>query len=113
LRKFSFPTVIHVIHSCCSFRRTSRSTLHHNRVLIIAQVGQATRRYSTAPAGPSKASNRVAVTALGAGLVGAATYAYLELGATPPKQEKSPLDPENFKDFKLKKIVPYNHNTSK
>jgi len=27
-------------------------------------------------------------------------------------QEKSPLDPENFKDFKLKKIVPYNHNTS-
>ena len=28
------------------------------------------------------------------------------------KQEKSPLDPENFVDFKLKKIVPYNHNTS-
>jgi hypothetical protein len=28
-------------------------------------------------------------------------------------QEKSPLDPENFVDFKLKKIVPYNHNTAK
>ena len=29
------------------------------------------------------------------------------------QQEKSPLDPENFKDFKLKKIEPYNHNTSR
>jgi cytochrome-b5 reductase len=29
-----------------------------------------------------------------------------------PKQEKSPLDPEKFIDFKLKKVVPYNHNTS-
>jgi cytochrome-b5 reductase len=28
------------------------------------------------------------------------------------KQERSPLDPENFVNFKLKKIVPYNHNTS-
>lgn len=28
------------------------------------------------------------------------------------KQEKSPLDPNNFVDFKLKKIIPYNHNTS-
>lgn len=28
------------------------------------------------------------------------------------KQEKSPLDPQNFIDFKLKKVIPYNHNTS-
>lgn len=28
-------------------------------------------------------------------------------------QAKSPLDPENFVDFKLKKVLPYNHNTSR
>ena len=28
-------------------------------------------------------------------------------------QEKSPLDPKEFKDFKLKKVEPYNHNTAK
>lgn len=28
------------------------------------------------------------------------------------QQEKSPFDPDNFVDFKLKKIVPYNHNTA-
>lgn len=32
--------------------------------------------------------------------------------ALAPKQEHSPLDPDNFKDFKLKKIIPYNDNTS-
>ena len=34
--------------------------------------------------------------------------------AVAPKkvQEKSPLDPDNFIDFKLKKVIPYNHNTS-
>lgn len=29
-----------------------------------------------------------------------------------PKQEKSPLDPNQFVNFKLKKIIPYNHNSS-
>ena len=33
--------------------------------------------------------------------------------AAKPIQDKSPLDPDNFKDFKLKKVVPYNHNTAK
>jgi len=49
---------------------------------------------------------------IGAGTVGLGGYYYLSLQDTKPKQEKSPLDPENFKDFKLKKIKPYNHNTS-
>lgn len=30
-----------------------------------------------------------------------------------PKQLKSPLDPDKFVDFKLKKVEPYNHNTSR
>jgi len=30
-----------------------------------------------------------------------------------PKQEKSPLDPKEFIDFKLKKVEPYNYNTAK
>lgn len=29
------------------------------------------------------------------------------------KQEKSPFDPEKFINFKLKQVIPYNHNTSK
>jgi cytochrome-b5 reductase len=54
----------------------------------------------------------------GAGIVGIATYLYLGggplLSASPkPAQLKSPLDPDRFVDFKLKKVVPYNHNTAK
>ncbi|KAF9016197.1 cytochrome-b5 reductase [Hymenopellis radicata] len=48
---------------------------------------------------------------MGVGCAGLAAYAYLG-GIPEKKQEKSPLDPENFVDFKLKKIIPYNHNTS-
>lgn len=52
------------------------------------------------------------------GVVGLASYVYLEYSDKPPVavkkvQEKSPFDPENFVDFKLKKIEDYNHNTSK
>ena len=52
------------------------------------------------------------------GLVGLAAYIYLDSTTQPsvkPKkvQEKSPLDPQNWVDFKLKKIEPYNHNTTK
>jgi cytochrome-b5 reductase len=80
--------------------------------LTTFQASQACRRYSTAPAAPKKAGS-TAPWFLGLGLVGAGTYAYLER-ASPlaSKQEKSPLDPEQWKDFKLKKIRPYNHNTS-
>lgn len=55
------------------------------------------------------------------GVVGLAAYVYLE--RTGPKeeekvvpknvQEKSPLDPENFVDFTLKRVDSYNHNTAK
>lgn len=31
---------------------------------------------------------------------------------TKTKEEKSPLDPKEFIDFKLKKVQPYNHNTA-
>ena len=51
------------------------------------------------------------------GVVGLAGYLYLEksgAGVTPKKvQEKSPFDPENFLDFKLKRVESYNHNTAK
>ena len=50
-----------------------------------------------------------------AGAAGLGVYAYLERGPPAVKkvQEKSPLDPENFVDFKLKRVEPYNHNTAK
>ncbi|KAG6832099.1 hypothetical protein H0H93_013599, partial [Arthromyces matolae] len=72
-----------------------------------------TRRYaSTTPAAPKKASN-APLYFIGAGIVGLAGYLYIEkAGNRQPIQEKSPFDPQNFVDFKLKKIVPYNHNTS-
>ena len=51
------------------------------------------------------------------GVVGLAGYLYLEksgAGVAPKKvQEKSPFDPENFLDFKLKRVESYNHNTAK
>lgn len=54
---------------------------------------------------------------LSLGVVGLAGYLYLEksgAGVVPKKvQEKSPFDPENFVDFKLKRVEPYNHNTAK
>lgn len=54
-------------------------------------------------------------------MAGLGLYVYLQrtggLGAAKaaaaPKQEKSPLDPNNFVDLKLKKVEPYNHNTAK
>jgi cytochrome-b5 reductase len=51
---------------------------------------------------------------LGAGVVGLGGYWYLDYNtkSLTINQEKSPLNPENFIDFKLKKIVPYNHDTS-
>lgn len=55
---------------------------------------------------------------MAAGVAGLGAYVYLDRSgnaAVKPKkvQEKSPLDPDNFVDFKLKKIEPYNHNTAK
>ncbi|KAF9444346.1 ferredoxin reductase-like protein [Macrolepiota fuliginosa MF-IS2] len=64
---------------------------------------------------PEQKSSNLPLYFIGAGVAGAGAYYYLEKNTPPPKpkQEKSPLDPENWKDFKLKKIIPYNHNTSK
>jgi hypothetical protein len=71
------------------------------------------RRYSTAPAAAPKSGSNLPLILLGVGAVSAGGYWYLDTQSPPPKpkQEKSPLDPQNFKDFKLKKVIPYNHNT--
>ncbi|EJD03498.1 cytochrome-b5 reductase [Fomitiporia mediterranea MF3/22] len=92
-------------------------------LLRIAACRRATtkfaRRYATAPESPVKSQSNWALYVAGAGAAGLAGYAYLQTSekATStkqvPKQEKSPLDPSNFVDFKLKKVEPYNHNTSK
>uniref|UniRef100_A0A8H7Y9M5 NADH-cytochrome b5 reductase n=1 Tax=Psilocybe cubensis TaxID=181762 RepID=A0A8H7Y9M5_PSICU len=77
----------------------------------LANLGR--RAYATAP--PPSRSNLPAVL-LTAGLAAGAAYWYLDSSQTAPvkpKQEKSPLDPQNFQDFKLKKVIPYNHNSSK
>ncbi len=53
-----------------------------------------------------------------AGTAGLAGYLYLDRSpsAVPVKptiSDKAALDPQNFLDFKLKKIEPYNYNTAK
>ncbi|RDB28927.1 NADH-cytochrome b5 reductase 2 [Hypsizygus marmoreus] len=66
------------------------------RVAASRSLAAGTRRYaSTTAAAPKKPSNTP----------------YVFLAAS--KQEKSSFNPENFTDFKLKKVIPYNHNTSK
>jgi cytochrome-b5 reductase len=72
------------------------------------------RRYVNEAAPASKKSSNLPYILLGAGVAGMGGYWYLEhqYKHTEVKQDKSPLDPENFKDFKLKRIIPYNHNTS-
>ncbi|KAG7099905.1 hypothetical protein E1B28_001704 [Marasmius oreades] len=80
------------------------------RSLFRSQLLQTARRpYATAPEAAKKSN--LPFYLLGAGTVGVGTYVYLESSAK-PKQEKSPLNPEKFIDFKLKKVIPYNHNTS-
>ncbi|EGO05374.1 hypothetical protein SERLA73DRAFT_174501 [Serpula lacrymans var. lacrymans S7.3] len=73
------------------------------------------RRYSAEAAAPKK-SSKLPLYFGGAGIVGLGAYVYL--GGSEPKvakkvQETSPLDPQKFVDFKLKKVEPYNHNTAK
>lgn len=74
------------------------------------------RRYATAPESTKKPANW-GLYLSAAGATGLGYYAWLQMNdvkvAAKPIQDKSPLDPDNFKDFKLKKVVPYNHNTAK
>lgn len=73
------------------------------------------RRFTTAPEPPKKSN--LGLYLAGAGAAGLGAYVYLQssdkAAALKPVQEKSPLNPDAFLDFKLKKVEPYNHNTSK
>ena len=81
-----------------------KATLH---LIFIQVLG---RRYST---NPQKPSSNLPLLLLGVGVVSAGAYWYLDRNEpAKPKQEKSPFDPQNFIDFKLKKVLPYNHNSS-
>ncbi|KAF9056048.1 NADH-cytochrome b5 reductase [Panaeolus papilionaceus] len=74
-------------------------------------VRPSVRAFSTAAQPPKKSNLPLALLTLGAASAGA--YLYLDKTVpVKPKQEKSPLDPENFIDFKLKKVIPYNHNSA-
>ncbi|KAF9535725.1 cytochrome-b5 reductase [Crepidotus variabilis] len=78
-------------------------------------AGARTRCYSTAQPAAPKANSNLPAILIGVGAASLAGYWYLDSRAAPvkTKQEKSPLDPQNFKDFKLKKVEPYNHNTAR
>ncbi|KAF5385342.1 hypothetical protein D9615_001031 [Tricholomella constricta] len=88
------------------------ATMSFLRVAASRSFAAGTRRYaSTAPAAAKKQSN-LPYAFLGAGVAGMGAYFYMDYSTKALKQEKSPFDPENFIDFKLKKVIPYNHNTS-
>ncbi|KAM5538423.1 hypothetical protein V8D89_008025 [Ganoderma adspersum] len=74
------------------------------------------RRYSTAPPPPPPSkSSKLPLWLAGTGLA-LGTYLYSTTTAAPVKpkiSDKSPLDPQNFVDFKLKKVEEYNYNTAK
>lgn len=84
-------------------------------------VSQA-RLYTTeAPVAKKSGVSKYLVPAAG-GVLGASwlLYEYYLKGdvltaeqAKPNKVLTSPLDPQNFVDIKLKRVEPYNHNTSK
>jgi len=69
------------------------------------------RALSTTP--PNTAPSRLPLVFLTIGTASAAAYLYVAHAPAMPRQEKSPFDPQNFVDFKLKKILPYNHNTAR
>jgi hypothetical protein len=79
----------------------------HDGVNQCVQVANG-RMYSSA--GASKKSSNVPFYLMGLGFAGLGAYIYLDKTTA---QTKSPLDPENFVDFKLKNVEKYNHNTSK
>jgi len=87
--------------------------LFRSVVTVRSTAANARRYWSTSPT-PTKSSSNLAQWLTLAGSAGAcvATYMLIQDGAK-PKQLKSPFDPEKFVDFKLKKVEPYNHNTSK
>jgi len=75
-------------------------------------------RFNSSQAAPQKSNSNLALYLTGAGALGLGAYAYTSFGgeSAAPKaavQEKSPLDPKNWVNFKLKKVEPYNHNTAK
>ena len=75
------------------------------------------RLYSTeAPAAKKSAALRYLLP-VGGALGGYLLYDYYYKGEAeqvkPTKVLTSPLDPQNFVDIKLKRVEPYNHNTSK
>ncbi|KAG8763327.1 NADH-cytochrome b5 reductase [Ceratobasidium sp. 423] len=71
------------------------------------------RRYSTIPPPPAKSSNLPLLLGVG-GLLGIGAYIYADkTEAKPKKPLVSALDKDNFKEFAVKKVEPYNHNTAK
>ncbi|KAB5594574.1 Methylcrotonoyl-CoA carboxylase subunit alpha [Ceratobasidium theobromae] len=76
-------------------------------------VTTSVRRYSTAPPAGAKSSNLPLLLGIG-GLLGLGAYVYADkAGPKPAKALVSALDKDNFKEFTVKRVDPYNHNTAK
>ncbi|GAB1524140.1 hypothetical protein RhiTH_007292 [Rhizoctonia solani] len=70
------------------------------------------RRYSTVPPAAAKSSNLPLLLGVG-GLLGIGAYIYADKTEVKPKKPLvSALDKDNFKEFAVKKVEPYNHNTA-
>lgn len=73
------------------------------------------RRYSTVPPPSAKSSNLPLLLGVG-GLLGIGAYIYAdraEVKTKPKAPLVSALNKDQFKEFAVKKVEPYNHNTAK
>ncbi|TRM61635.1 hypothetical protein BD626DRAFT_501716 [Schizophyllum amplum] len=105
----SYPTYLCINLPVTRSTRAVPHFPHSDTPAMSASILRATS--AIRPLTAKKASNAGLYFAL-AGLAGAGAYYGLYKQDAIPKQEKSPLDPDNFVDFKLKKVIPYNHNSS-
>jgi len=75
-----------------------------------------TRGYSSSASKPFVRRRTLldyALLVTGTACAGSVGYNWLYLRSDSTMQEKSPFDSEKFINFKLKQVIPYNHNTSK
>ena len=86
-------------------RAAASRSLLHSRLAFAKNA-----RWNASDAHSGKKSSNLPLFLMVGGCAGLGTYIYFDKFAV---QKSSPLDPEKWIDLKLKKVLPYNHNTAR
>lgn len=118
LRRMSHAPSVPRSHTLTPSRSPTRASTRRHRRRRRQRRARPTGRCTLPAPVRSPRPDAHSIVNVAAGVAGLGAYVYLDRSGkaeVKPKkvQEKSPLDPDNFVDFKLKKIEPYNHNTAK